>query len=493
MKLKDILSQASAGLKDMTISGPTEADINLVTLDSRKAVGGSLFVAQRGERADGHAFIGAAIAAGCRAIVCERAPEAEIPQDCAIVTVADTHEALGHLASAFYGHPSRSLKLVGVTGTNGKTTTATLLYRLATALGHKSGLFSTVANYVGQERAAAMQTTPDAITLQKTMRRMVDEGCEYCFMEVSSHSVVQRRIAALDFDGGIFTNITHDHLDFHKTFANYIAAKKGFFDGLKKEAFALTNIDDKNGSKMLQNTKARRRTYSLLTLADYKAFVVEDSMDGMLIRFSAEGGESPCAEEAYMQFVGRFNAYNLLAIFGAAVELGFAPHDVLVALSSLKPVEGRFQTVRLKNGATAIVDYAHTPDALLNVLSTINEVRRGAQQVICVVGCGGDRDKTKRPEMAQEAALRSDRVILTSDNPRSEDPEDILADMKAGLDDEMMKKTLTIVDRREAIRAAAALAKPGDIVLVAGKGHEDYQEVMGVKHHFCDREELEKL
>ncbi len=484
MTLKEIIDAAKAGVTVISEQGPMGQEITSVTLDSRKACAGALFVAQRGEKVDGHAFIGKAIEAGCRAIVCEMAP-ADAPADCAIVVISDTHEGLGHFAAAYYGNPSERLKLVGVTGTNGKTTTATLLYRLMTALGHKSGLFSTVANYVGDTRTTAMQTTPDSITLQRTMREMVDAGCEYCFMEVSSHSVVQKRIAALDFDGGIFTNITHDHLDFHKTFANYIAAKKGFFDGLKKGAFALTNIDDKNGEKMLQNTAATKKSYSLRTKADYNGQVIEDSMDGMQMSFNGT--------EAFMQFVGRFNAYNLLGIYGAAVELGFAPHDVLVALSTLRPVDGRFQTLKLKNGATAIVDYAHTPDALMNVLSTLNEVRKPGQQLICVVGCGGDRDKTKRPEMAQEAARGADRVILTSDNPRSEKPADILNDMQAGLEDSQREKVLTIEDRREAIRTAAALAQKGDIVLVAGKGHEDYQEVNGVKHHFSDKEELEKL
>ena len=484
MTLKEIIDAAKAGVTVISEQGPMGQEITSVTLDSRKACAGAIFVAQRGEKVDGHAFIGKAIEAGCRAIVCEKAP-ADAPADCAIVVISDTHEGLGHFAAAFYGNPSERLKLVGVTGTNGKTTTATLLYRLMTALGHKSGLFSTVANYVGDTRTTAMQTTPDSITLQRTMREMVDAGCEYCFMEVSSHSVVQKRIAALDFDGGIFTNITHDHLDFHKTFGNYIAAKKGFFDGLKKGTFALTNIDDKNGEKMLQNTAATKKSYSLRTKADYNGQVIEDSMDGMQMSFNGT--------EAFMQFVGRFNAYNLLGIYGAAVELGFAPHDVLVALSTLRPVDGRFQTLKLKNGATAIVDYAHTPDALMNVLSTLNEVRKPGQQLICVVGCGGDRDKTKRPEMAQEAARGADRVILTSDNPRSEKPADILNDMQAGLDDSQREKVLTIEDRREAIRTAAALAQKGDIVLVAGKGHEDYQEVNGVKHHFSDKEELEKL
>lgn len=484
MKLKDIISDAQ--LTEIFVQGPLEQEIDSVTLDSRVAKGGTLFVAQKGEKTDGHKFISNAVLAGCRAVVCEVTPEEAFPDDCTVITVPDSHEALGKIASAFYGHPSRQLKLVGVTGTNGKTTIATLLYRLTSALGFKSGLFSTVANYVADEKTTAMQTTPDAITLQKTMRRMVDCGCQYCFMEVSSHSVVQKRIEGLDFDGAIFTNITHDHLDFHKTFQNYIAAKKGFFDGLKKEAFALTNVDDKNGDRMLQNTEAVRKSYSLQTAADFRARVVEDSMDGMLIRFDDR-------EDAFMQFVGRFNAYNLTAIYAAACLLGFNSHDVLVALSGLKPVDGRFQTVKLKSGATAIVDYAHTPDALMNVLTTLHEVRRDGQKIICLVGCGGDRDKTKRPEMAQEAAKDADKVILTSDNPRTEDPLDILADMKAGLSPQQLQQTLTIPDRREAIKTAAALAQKGDIILVAGKGHEDYQEINGVKHHFSDLEELQNL
>ncbi len=481
MKLKDLLSRANVDV--VSALGPDSQDVADITLDSRKATDGSLFVAQCGEKTDGHAYVAAAVANGCRAVVCERVPEALLPADCAVVVVGDTHVALGRLAAAFFGNPSRAMKLVGVTGTNGKTTIATLLYRLTTALGHKSGLFSTVANYVGEERTEAMQTTPDAITLQRTMRRMVDAGCEYCFMEVSSHSVVQKRIEALDFDGAVFTNLTHDHLDFHKTFANYVEAKKAFFDSLKREAFALTNADDKNGARMLQNTRARRRAYSLRSMADYVCRVVEDSMDGMLLRF----GDS---DDAYMQFVGRFNAYNLLAVYGAACELGFDAKEVLVALSSLRPVDGRFQTVKLRNGATAIVDYAHTPDAVLNVLSTLNEVRSEGQRVVCVIGCGGDRDKTKRPEMAKVAQANADIVILTSDNPRSENPMDIIEDMRAGLSADGAGSVLTIVDRREAIAEAAHVARPGDIVLVAGKGHEDYQEVMGVKHHFSDIEIL---
>lgn len=470
-------------LRDIEIIGDADRMVSSVELDSRKVGRDSLFVAQKGVTADGHDFIAKVFEQGCRAILCEVPPQV-YPADATIVVSKDTHADLGVVASAFYGYPSRQLKLVGVTGTNGKTTTATLLYRLMMKMGHKAGLFSTVANYVGDSKEDAKQTTPDAVTLNRQMKEMVDAGCEYCFMEVSSHSVVQQRIAGLDFDGAIFTNITHDHLDYHKTFDAYIKAKKGFFDALKKEAFAITNIDDKNGLVMLQNTKATKKTYSLKTLADFKGDVIEDTFEGMNINFNGE--------EAFMQFVGHFNAYNLLGIYGAAVSLGFDRHDVLVALSTLTPVDGRFETIRSADGRTAIVDYAHTPDALLNVISTINEIRKDGQNLISVVGCGGDRDKTKRPEMAREAANGSDRVVLTSDNPRSEEPEQILADMKAGLDPQQLKRTLVIADRREAIRTALALANTGDIVLIAGKGHEPYQEVKGVKHHFDDREEVRR-
>ncbi|MCQ2226291.1 MAG: UDP-N-acetylmuramoyl-L-alanyl-D-glutamate--2,6-diaminopimelate ligase [Bacteroidales bacterium] len=478
-KIKDII----AGLDCKIAAGNGEKEIASIELDSRKCGAESMFVAQKGVSVDGHSFIPKVIEQGCRAIVCEEMPS-EYPADATIVVCADTHEALGKIASAFYDYPSQKMKLVGVTGTNGKTTTATLLYRLMMKMGHKAGLFSTVANYIGESKEDAKQTTPDAITLNKMMRQMVDEGCEYCFMEVSSHSVVQQRISGLDFDGAIFTNITHDHLDYHKTFDNYIDAKKGFFDSLKKGAFAITNVDDKNGMKMLQNTKAERMTYSLRTAADFKARIVEHSFEGMLIDFDGE--------EAFMQFVGRFNAYNLLGIYGAARSLGFDKRDVLVALSALTPVDGRFEAIRSNDGRTAIVDYAHTPDALMNVISTINDIRKESQKLICVVGCGGDRDKTKRPEMAKEAAKGCTNVILTSDNPRSEEPEQILADMKAGLDADDMRKTLVIADRREAIRTALTIAQEGDIILVAGKGHEPYQEVKGVKHHFDDREEVRK-
>lgn len=476
-KLNEIISV----VKDATIIGDASRTVSNIVFDSRKADANALFVAQKGIANDGHKFINQVFMQGCYAILCEVAPT-EFPEDACIIVTADTHKALGLVASAFYDFPSRKIKLVGVTGTNGKTTIATLLYRLTTKLGHKAGLFSTVANYIGNEKITATHTTPDAITLNAMMRQMVDEGCEYCFMEVSSHSVVQHRIAGLKFDGGIFTNITHDHLDYHKTFEAYIKAKKAFFDGLSEKAFAITNIDDKNGEIMLQNTAAKKLTYSLRAMADFKAEIVEHSFEGMNLKFNGR--------EAYMQFVGRFNASNLLAIFAAAVSLGFSEEDVLIAMSTLVPVDGRFEAIRSTDGRTAIVDYAHTPDALFNVISTINEIRKNNQKLICVVGCGGDRDKTKRPEMAFEAVKGCTQVILTSDNPRSEDPNEIINDMKSGLDEDALRRTLTIVDRREAIRTAATIAQSGDIILIAGKGHETYQETKGVRTHFNDKEEI---
>ena len=425
MKLKELIE--SAGVEVKEIRGAYDIEVGEMTLDSRQAGKGVMFVCQAGTKSDGHEYASAAAAKGCDIILAERRVDVDDTKVTTVI-VTDTHVALGRVASALYGHPSRKMKVVGVTGTNGKTTTATLLYKLMMALGHKAGLFSTVANYVGEERQEAKQTTPDAITIQREMGRMVAAGCKYCFMEVSSHSVVQERISGIEFAGGVFSNLTHDHLDFHKTFAAYREAKKGFFDRLDKGAFALVNIDDKNGEVMIQNTAAKKCRYSLLTAADYKGKVVEDTMEGMLIDVNGR--------EAQMQFVGRFNAYNLLAIYGAAVELGFSPEEVLRVLSGLRPVDGRFETHKTSKGATAIVDYAHTPDALLNVISTINEIRKGSQKLIVVCGCGGDRDRTKRPEMAREAAKGADTVILTSDNPRSEEPEAILDEMKQGLDED---------------------------------------------------------
>lgn len=472
------LSKIIAAMPGSQVMGNADQEITDIVFDSRKAQKGTLFVAQKGVANDGHAYIPQVIAQGCTAVLCEVAPvEAG---ECCIITVPDTHVALGQAAAEFYDNPSRKMKLVGVTGTNGKTTIATLLHHLMMAMGHKAGLLSTVANYVGNDKTTATHTTPDAVTINRLMNEMVEAGCEYCFMEVSSHSIVQHRIECLDFDGGLFTNLTHDHLDYHKTFDAYINAKKAFFDGLKKTAFAITNVDDKNGNKMLQNTAASKMSYSVRTMADFKADVIESTFEGMHLKMNGE--------EVFMQFVGRFNASNLLAIFGAAVSLGFDKHEVLVALSQLTPVDGRFETIRSADGVTAIVDYAHTPDALLNVIGTINDIRSASQKLICVVGCGGDRDKTKRPEMAHEAARACDQLILTSDNPRSENPNDIIRDMKAGLEGDEPKHTLAITDRREAIRTALTLAQKGDIVLVAGKGHETYQEIKGVRTHFDDRE-----
>lgn len=470
-------------LPDARITGPQRPGIRCIQFNSRKVERGDLFVAVRGTKVDGHDYIPDAVAQGAAAIVCETLPAGDLHPEVSYVLVDDSARALALLAAAYYGHPSRKLKLTGVTGTNGKTTVATLLYDLFTALGHKCGLISTVVYRVGEERIEATHTTPDPLTLNRLMAEMVEAGCDYCFMEVSSHSVVQQRIRGLQFVGGIFTNITHDHLDYHKTFAEYIKAKQGFFTALPKEAFALTNIDDRNGEVMLQNaTVQRKATYSLRNVATYHGRIVEEHLDGMQLELNRQ--------ELWVQFIGRFNAYNLTAIYGAAMELGQDSDEVLRIMSTLHPVSGRFEQIRAADGRLAIVDYAHTPDALQNVISTINELRKTDAQLITVVGCGGNRDTTKRPVMARVAADGSSRVILTSDNPRFEDPQAILDEMRAGLDASQLARTLTIADRREAIRTAAALAKAGDIILVAGKGHEPYQEVAGVRHHFDDREEV---
>ena len=442
---------------------------------------GALFFATRGTQADGHAFIEAAVGAGAVAVVCETMP-ARLAEGVAYLRVADSSVALGRMASAFYGDPSRSLRLVGVTGTNGKTTTATLLYRLFRSLGYKVGLISTVTYCIDSERRESTHTTPDSVRLNRMMAEMVDRGCEYCFMEVSSHSLVQHRTEGLHFAGAVFTNITHDHLDYHHTFAEYIRAKKMLFDALGKEAFALTNADDRNGRVMVQNTAAAVSTYSLRAMADFRCKIVEMHLDGMLLRIDGQ--------ELWVGLLGRFNAYNLLAVYGAAVLLGLDRGEVLRVLSVLHAVSGRFEKVRAANGTTAIVDYAHTPDALENVIQTIEEIRTPEQQLIVVCGCGGDRDRTKRPEMAQIAVKYASTAIFTSDNPRHESPEAILDDMAAGLDPGV--RYLRIADRAEAIRTAVMLSRPGDILLVAGKGHETYQIVGDVKHHFDDREEVRK-
>lgn len=459
-----------------------QLEITKITEDSRAVTAGTLFVALRGSQADGHRFIPSAIEAGSRAIVLEVLPE-ELQEGVAYIVVPSSSEVLGLLSSALHGHPSRQLTVVGVTGTNGKTTIATLLFRLFRALGYRCGLLSTVCNYIEDEAISATHTTPSAPELQALLGRMRDAGCTHVFMEVSSHALAQHRVAGLHFRGGIFTNLTRDHLDYHGSVQEYLRAKKSFFDGLGKEAFALTNVDDKNGLVMLQNTRAEKYSYALRSAADYRAEILEQYPYGTQIRI---GGR-----EVLVRLVGEFNIYNLLAVYGAALLLGLAKEDVLIQLSQLTAVDGRFQSfISEKRGYIAIVDYAHTPDALANVLETIQELKGRKAEVLCVVGCGGDRDRGKRPIMAQEAARRSDRVILTSDNPRSEDPQAIIAEMKAGLSPEDLSRTLSITDRAEAIRTATMLAKAGDIILIAGKGHETYQEIAGVRHHFDDREIL---
>ncbi len=479
MILDDIL-QSVIQLKTI---GNTDINIADIQFDSRKVEKGSVFVATRGTASDGHQYISSAIDSGAVAVICEEIPE-NVSKNVVFIQVENSSEALGHMASAWYGFPSSKLILVGVTGTNGKTTIVTLLYQLFRQLGHNSGLLSTVCNYVNELAVEATHTTPDALALNELLAQMVDAGCEYAFMEVSSHSVDQRRIAGLEFNGGVFTNITRDHIDYHLTFENYLKAKKQFFDTLPAETFALTNADDKNGLVMLQNSKAKKYTYSLRTIADFKTRILEHSFEGMLLDMNDR--------EVHVSFIGKFNASNLSAVFGTAVLLGQDELEVLRIISSLKSVSGRFETLHAPSGYTAIVDYAHTPDALTNVIGTINQILQGNGRLITVVGCGGNRDKGKRPMMAREAVNGSWKAILTSDNPRFEEPQDILNDMLAGLDILQKAKSLTIVDRREAIRTACALAQSGDVVLVAGKGHEDYQIVQGVKHHFDDKEEVRK-
>lgn len=477
--LKNLLSRLICEIK-----GNENIEVSNITSDSREVQEGAMFLAVRGTATDGHDYIEKAQEQGAKVVVCEQLP-ALLNEQITYVIVKDSSDALGKVAAAWFDYPSEKLSLVGVTGTNGKTTTATLLYKTFRAMGHRVGLLSTVCNYINDESHEATHTTPDAIHLNALLNDMVNADCDYAFMEVSSHSVDQNRISGLKFEGGIFTNLTRDHLDYHKTFDAYLKAKKKFFDGLSKDAFAITNADDKNGLVMLQNCEARKYTYSLRTLADYKGKIIENHFDGMTLEVNGI--------EAVLPFVGVFNAYNLLAVIGAANQLGKSIPDMLVALSKEKPVSGRFETLRSKKGYTAIVDYAHTPDALTNVLNAIHEVLDGNGRVITVVGCGGNRDKGKRPIMAKESAKLSDRVILTSDNPRNEEPQDILNDMMEGLDIIDRKKTLTIADRREAIRTACMFAEKGDVVLIAGKGHEDYQIIKGVKHHFDDREEVKAV
>ena len=477
MKLKDILTNCNL----LEIVGEKDVDVADITFDSRKVGQGTLFFAVKGTQVDGHDYIDGAIEKGASVIVCEKLPRKKA-EHVTYVKVDNSAFALGVGASNFFGNPSEKLKLVGVTGTNGKTTIATLLYRLFTEAGYSCGLLSTIENIINREVVPSTHTTPDPIELNTLLQQMVDKGCEYAFMEVSSHSVAQDRIAGLHFAGGIFTNLTHDHLDYHKTMANYRNAKKRFFDSLPQSAFALTNLDDKNGAFMLQNTRARKLSYALKHDADFKGVILESHFDGMLLKVNGT--------EMFTQLVGGFNASNLLAIYGAATALGFNKDELLVEISKLRGANGRFDMVHSEQGIVGIVDYAHTPDALENVLVTINEVRCHKETLITVVGCGGNRDTTKRPEMTAVAVRLSDRVILTSDNPRNEDPDEIIRQMKAGVPDEDRGKVLSITNRREAIRTAVALAKRGDIILLAGKGHENYQEINGVKNHFDDKEVL---
>jgi UDP-N-acetylmuramoyl-L-alanyl-D-glutamate--2,6-diaminopimelate ligase len=467
----------------MEIEGDKDIDLLDLTFDSRQVKGGSLFFAVKGTQVDGHDYIGKAVEKGAKAIVCEKMPKVKA-DSVTYIQVDNSAYVLGVGAANFFGNPSKKLRLVGVTGTNGKTTIATLLYRLFTDAGYSCGLLSTIENIVSHEVIPSTHTTPDPIELNSLLHRMVECGCEYAFMEVSSHSIDQDRIAGLHFAGGIFTNLTHDHLDYHKTMANYRNAKKKFFDNLPETAFALTNLDDKNGAVMLQNTRAKKLSYALKHDADFKGIIMESHFDGMLLKVNGT--------EVFTQLVGRFNASNLLAIYGAALSLGFNKDELLVEISKLRGANGRFDMVYSDNGIVGIVDYAHTPDALQNVLETINEVRCHKETLFTIVGCGGNRDTTKRPEMAAVAVKLSDRVILTSDNPRNEDPDDIIRQMKAGITAEDSRKVLSITNRHEAIRTGVALAKKGDIILIAGKGHENYQEINGVKNHFDDKEELSK-
>ncbi|MCQ2312654.1 MAG: UDP-N-acetylmuramoyl-L-alanyl-D-glutamate--2,6-diaminopimelate ligase [Paludibacteraceae bacterium] len=474
-----ILSNLLRGVETLQVIGLTDKEITAIQFDSRKVEAGHLFVAQAGTAVDGHSFIDQCVEKGAAAIVCQVLPT-HLHPDCTYIQVKNSDKALGLIACNWFGNPSQQLRLVGVTGTNGKTTIATLLYKLVRAMGHKAGLLSTVVNYVDNESVPSTHTTPDALELNGLLRRMVDAGCEYCFMEVSSHSIAQERIAGLDYDGALFTNLTRDHIDYHKTFDNYRDTKKRLFDELKKAAFAVTNKDDKNGLVMTQNTKARVTTYSTLTIADYKAQILEEGFEGMLLSVNGQ--------EVFVPLVGRFNVSNLLCIYGAAINLGFEPTETLRVLSTLTPVNGRFEALRSPKGWTAIIDYAHTPDAVDNVIQTINEILQKKGKLITVVGCGGNRDKGKRPMMAKIAKDGSDQLILTSDNPRDEEPADILRDMTAGLNEDELRSTLVIEDRESAIKTACTLAQKGDVILVAGKGHEDYQIIKGVKHHFDDHE-----
>lgn len=475
MKIKQLLN----GVEVLELKGNEQSEVQVLCLDSRQVIEAAMFFAVRGQHTDGHQYIALAIQKGAVAIVCEELP-AEIVKEVCYILVKDTASAMALIAGNFYDNPSHQLKLIGVTGTNGKTTIATLLFQMFGALGCQVGLISTVQNQIMQKVVPSTHTTPDSISLNLLLSQMLAAGCEYVFMEVSSHALVQKRVSGLQFAGAIFSNITHDHLDFHKTFDNYLKAKKSFFDQLPKQAFALTNADDRNGLVMLQNTNALRRTYSLKQMADFKARIIENKFEGLHLEVDGK--------EVFFKMVGAFNAYNLLAVYATAVLLGQDPLKVLTVLSTLHGAEGRFDYVMARDGRVGIVDYAHTPDAVQNVLSTIANIRKGTEQVITVIGCGGDRDKTKRPLMARVACDWSDKVILTADNPRTENPETILDEMQTGVLPDSQRKTLRISDRKEAIKTACLLAQPGDIILVAGKGHEKYQEINGVRHHFDDKE-----
>ena len=480
MKLNEVLKN----ITPIKIVGNDNVEITGVNIDSRRIKAGHLFVAIRGTQVDGHQFIDKAIELGADAVLCEELPD-KLSDHVTYVQVESTEDAVGKVATLFYGNPSHKLKLVGVTGTNGKTTIATLLYNMFRKFGYKVGLLSTVCNYIDDVEVPADHTTPDPIELNELLAKMVEAGCEYAFMECSSHAIHQKRIGGLKFAGGLFTNLTRDHLDYHKTFENYRNAKKAFFDGLPKDAFAITNADDKNGMIMVQNTKATVKTYSIRSMADFRARILECHFEGMYLEIDGR--------EVGVQFIGKFNVSNLLAVYGAAIMLGKKPEDILLVLSTLHSVSGRLEPIHSPEGFTAIVDYAHTPDALANVLNAIHEVLDGKGHVITVCGAGGNRDKGKRPLMAQEAVRQSDKVIITSDNPRFEDPQEIINEMLAGLNEQQMRKVISIVDRKEAIRTACMMAQKGDVVLVAGKGHENYQEIKGVKHHFDDKEVLHEI
>jgi len=479
-RLSDIINDVQV----LQLQGTANLNLSGITFDSRKVVQDVLFVAVRGTQSDGHDYIAGAVVLGASAIVCEQMPMSFSP-NVTYIRVKDSSIALANLASAFYDHPSLKFNLIGITGTNGKTTTVTLLHRLFTSLGYKSGCFTTIRNYIGDETIEATHTTPDPVQLNRIMRDMVDAGCQYVFMEVSSHALAQNRVAGLAFSGGIFSNITHDHLDYHKTFQEYLRAKKLFFDNMPAGSFSLINVDDRNGKVMVQGTKSTVSYYGIRSMADFKGRIIESHFNGMFLNFDNS--------ELWTKFIGEFNAYNLLAVYSCARLLGQKKEDVLRLISSMDTVEGRFQYVQSEKGVTAVIDYAHTPDAIVNVLKTISHIRKGNEKVITVIGAGGNRDKTKRPVMAKAAADMSDTLILTSDNPRDEEPADIINDMKTGLDSKLMERTIIQPDRREAIKTACMLARKGDILLIAGKGHETYQEIKGIKYHFSDVEVVSAL